>query len=96
MQRNAPIDIRRRHSGGTLSGQALGQDTDTISLSSGESELHGIASGCAQTLGVQSLMRDMGWSMPITVHSDATAAIGIARWKSLGKIRHLDVTDLWI
>ena len=34
--------------------------------------------------------------MPITVHSDATAAIGIARRKGLGKIRHLDVTDLWI
>ena len=41
-------------------------------------------------------MHDMGWKMPITVHSDATAAIGIARRKGLGKIRHLDVTDLWI
>ena len=68
----------------------------TISLSPGESELHGTASGCAQALGVQSLVRDMGWSMPITVHSDATAAIGIARRKSLGNIRHLDMTDLWI
>ena len=38
----------------------------------------------------------MGWTMPITVHSDATAAIGIARRKGLGKIRHLDVMDLWI
>ena len=34
--------------------------------------------------------------MPITVHSDATAAIGIARRNRLGKIRHLDVTDLWM
>ena len=41
-------------------------------------------------------MRDMHWSMPLVVHSDATAAIGIARRKGLGKIRHLDVTDLWI
>ena len=41
-------------------------------------------------------MRDMGWTMRITLHSDATAAIGIARRKGLGKIRHLDVTDLWI
>ena len=32
----------------------------------------------------------------IVVHSDATAAIGIARRKGLGKIRHIDVTDLWI
>ena len=41
-------------------------------------------------------MRDMGWIVPVTVHSDATAAIGIAKRKGLGKIRHLDVTDLWI
>ena len=41
-------------------------------------------------------MRDMAWSMPITIHSDATAAIGIAQRKRPGKIRHLDVTDLWI
>ena len=28
--------------------------------------------------------------------SDASAAIGIARRKGLGKVRHLDVGDLWI
>ena len=33
--------------------------------------------------------------MPIEMISDATAAIGIARRKRLGKIRHLDVSDLW-
>ena len=66
----------------------------TISLSSGETELHGIANGCAQILGIRSLMRDMHWSLPLVVHSDDTAAIGIARRKGLGKIRHLDVTDL--
>ena len=28
--------------------------------------------------------------------SDATAAIGIARRRGMGKIRHLDVMDLWV
>ena len=41
-------------------------------------------------------MNDMRWTLPITGHSDATAAIGIARRKGLGKIRHLDVKDMWI
>ena len=50
----------------------------------------------ARALGIQSLMKDMGWDLPIVVHSDATAAIGIARRKSLDKIRYLDVTELWI
>ena len=28
--------------------------------------------------------------------SDATAAVGIARRRGLGKLRHLDVEDLWV
>jgi hypothetical protein len=94
-------ETRRSTSGGAaMIGKCLvkhwAKTQTTISLSSGESELHGIAQGCAQAIGVQSLLTDMGWRLPLTVHSDATAAIGIARRKGLGKIRHLDVTDLWI
>ena len=68
----------------------------TISLSSGEAELHGIVSGAAQALGMQSLLKDLGWSIKIRIHSDAAAVIGICRRKGLGKIRHLATTDLWI
>ena len=68
----------------------------TISLSSGEAELHGIAYGAAQALGMQSLLKHLGWTIQIRVHSDATAAIGICRRKGLGKVRHLATTDLWI
>ena len=68
----------------------------TISLSSGEAELHGIAYGAAQALGLQSLLADLGWKVRIRIHSDATAAIGICRRKGLGKIRHLATTGLWI
>ena len=74
----------------------LSKTQSTISLSSGEAELHGIAMGCAQALGLQSLLRDLGWEIGIQVLSDATAAIGIARRKGLGKVRHLDCTDLWV
>ena len=65
-------------------------------MSSGEAELHGIAYGAAQALGLQSLLVDLGWKVRIRIHSDATAAIGICRRKGLGKIRHLATTDLWI
>ena len=68
----------------------------TIALSSGEAELHGIAKGMSHAIGMQSLCRDLGWQYKIRVHSDATAAIGIARRRGLGKIRHLDVEDLWV
>ena len=42
----------------------------TISLSSGEAELHGIANGAAQALGLQSLCRDMESQVSINVNSD--------------------------
>ena len=51
----------------------------TIALSSREAELSGIGSWIAETLGFQSLARDMGWELSLTVHSDANTAIGIVR-----------------
>ena len=42
------------------------------------------------------IARDMGLALEIHMHSDATAAIGIARRTGMGRIRHLDVCDLWI
>ena len=68
----------------------------TVSLSSGEAELHGICMGAQQGLGLQSICRDLGFAYKLRVHTDATAAIGIARRRGMGKIRHLDCTDLWI
>ena len=68
----------------------------TIALSNGEAELSGIGSGIAQALGIQSIARDLGLDLKLRVHTDATAAIGIARRRGLGKIRHLDTSDLWV
>ena len=68
----------------------------TIALSSGEAELNGIGAGIAQGLGVRSICNDLGYNYHLRIHSDATAAIGIARRRGMGKIRHLDTTDLWV
>ena len=68
----------------------------TVCLSSGEAELRGIGDGLAQAIGLQSIARDMGLHWRIDLFTDATAAIGIARRKGMGRIRHLDVTDLWV
>ena len=68
----------------------------TIALSSGEAELGGLAKGAAQTIGLRTVAKDLGWDFAASLHSDATAAIGIARRRGVGKIRHLDTADLWI
>ena len=51
----------------------------TLSLSSGESELHGIAKGIQNGIGFQSTARDLDIHRKPRTHSDATASIGIAR-----------------
>ena len=93
-------ESRRSTSGGivTLNGSNVkhwSKTQSTIALSSGEAELHGIGAGIAQGLGMQSLAKDLGFTLGVRIHSDATAALGICRRRGLGKIRHLDVTDLW-
>ena len=93
-------ETRRSTSGGVclLGGCNIKQwskTQTTIALSSGEAELHGINSGITQGLGLQSIAKDLGFDLKVRVYSDATAALGICRRRGLGKIRHLDVADLW-
>ena len=94
-------ESRRSTSGGVamIGGHTIkhwSKTQTTLALSSGEAELHGIAAGAAQAIGIQTILKDLGFSMKLVVYSDATAAIGIARRKGMGKIRHLDVSDLWV
>ena len=50
----------------------------TIALSSGEAELHGIVRGATEAIALRSLGWDMGVSIKLTVHTDSSAAKGIA------------------
>ena len=93
-------NTRRSTSGGIclLNGSNIRQwskTQTTLALSSGEAELHGINAGIAQGLGLKSIAADLGFSLHIKVHTDASAAIGMCRRRGLGKVRHLDVADLW-
>ena len=93
-------ETRRSTSGGVclLNGANVKQwskTQTTLALSSGEAELHGINAGICQGLGMQSIARDLGITLKIRIHSDATAALGMCRRRGLGKVRHLDVADLW-
>ena len=74
----------------------LSKTLSTVCLSSGEAKLRGIGDGLARAIGLQSIARDMGLRWRIDLYTDATAAVSIARRKGMGRIRHLDVTDLWI
>ena len=66
-----------------------------MALSSAEAELYALTKGAAQGLGMMPLMSDFGVGVSVTIHTDASAAIGIVRRAGLGKLRHLNVRYLW-
>ena len=68
----------------------------TVALSSAEAELYALTKGAAQGLGMMALLHDFGLTVSVTVHTDASAAIGIVRRAGLGKLRHLNVRYLWV
>ena len=45
---------------------------------------------------MQSIAKDLGFDIPVRIHGDACAAIGIARRRGLGQIRHLDYEDFLV
>ena len=67
-----------------------------IALSSAEAELYAMASAASEGLGLAAMIKDYGRIVEPHLKVDATAAIGIAQRKGLGKLRHLDTQSLWI
>ena len=67
-----------------------------IALSSGEAEFYGIVKGGSTGIGLRSVLGDLGVDSRIRVHTDASAAKAIASRKGLGKVRHIEVNQLWI
>ena len=67
-----------------------------VAMSSGEAELYGAVKGASIGLGMKALYRDIGYTMPLRLWTDSSAAVGICSRQELGKLRHLECTSLWI
>ena len=68
-----------------------------MSLSSAEAELYAANLGVQMAMGVKSLLEEMGIVVRhIRLCVDATAAIGIMSRRGLGRLRHLEVNELWL
>ena len=67
-----------------------------IALSSGEAEYYGLVRGAAQGIGVRSMLKEVGVDLKIRVKTDAAAAKGIATRRGMGKVRHIEVNQLWV
>ena len=67
-----------------------------IALSSGEAEYYSMVKGGSMGLGIEAIAGDLGMSFGVNVKTDASAAKGIASRKGLGKVRRIDVSQLWL
>ena len=93
--------IRKSTSGGVLQigshvVKSLSTTQATIALSNGEAELYATNKGAAHAIGLQSLLADMGLNLEIRLFTDSSTAKAITKRTGLGKIRHLDVKELWL
>ncbi len=69
-----------------------------IALSSGEAEYDALVKGVSGAIGITNLCKDLGTIKegPIRAKTDASAAIGIASRPGVGKVRHIEVNQLWL
>ena len=69
-------------------------------LSSGEAEYYAIVKGASQGIGIRSMLEDFqigeASTRYIEVKEDSSAAKGIASRRGLGKLKHVDIKELWI
>ena len=91
---------RRSTSGGAIFiGNALvkswAREQTTVAQSSGESELYAANLAAREGLGMKSIAEGFGYNMKLVVEIDAAAAEGMMQRRGLGKMRHLEVAELW-
>ena len=64
----------------------------TFALSSGESKYYALVKSASQAVGLQSMLTDININaIGIEIRTDASAAIGIASRRGLGRVRHIEV-----
>ena len=52
--------------------------------------------GASNGIGVQAMMEDMSIKVGLKLNTDASAAVGIAMRRGVGKIKHIAVSQLWL
>ena len=68
----------------------------TIALSSAEAEVHALVAASSEALGLVAYAADLGFVLKPIIYTDASAALGIAQRRGLGKLRHVQTQALWV
>ena len=76
--------------------KAWSSTQQVIALSSGEAEYYGMVKGAGNALGISGVLQDMGIKYDVVVYTDSSAAKGISSRRGLGKVRHIELNELWL
>ena len=52
--------------------------------------------GAGNALGFSGVLRDLGIHLPIILYTDSSAAKGISSRRCLGKVRRIELNELWL
>ena len=67
-----------------------------VTISSAEAELIAMVKCSAELMGVRSLILDLCVDTSGVLYADSSEALAIAKRKGAGKLRHINVSSLWI
>jgi hypothetical protein len=78
--------------------QDLERDSDAYALSSAEAELYTMVEGLMWAKGLTMLVRELGMGEiadVVKIGTDSSAAKSFVSRRGLGKMRHIQIRDLW-
>ena len=68
----------------------------SLAMSSAEAEYYALIENSVRGLGLQSMMREMGLERKLVLRTDSSAGKSYSSQRGLGRMRHIDVKDLWL
>ena len=67
-----------------------------MTLSSAEAELNAAVKVGCEILGMSQFCSEFGYIMKATINGDSAAVKGILARRGCGKVKHLEVKQLWL
>ena len=67
-----------------------------MALSSGEAEYYAITRGSAAAIMVQNILAEMDRKYKLACLTDSSAAKGITHRRGVGRVKHLELKELWV
>ena len=95
MSEDEEIHVRRMHRSWGAALKSWSGTQATVAMSSAEAEYYALVEGAVRGLGLQSMMRELGIDVSVLLATDSSAAKSSSQ-RGLGRMRHIEVKNLWL